>query len=184
MGNMDDEIEKIVQKLGLRKLWDTDFIKEEYCSDIIIQTEDEKRYRPLFNWAYYLIPQGGIFPLHKLLSDESWQFCLGGPVDLFLINNGKIETVRIGPNIFNDEKLFYIVKKHTWVAATPTSKSKFTLITHCVSPGWSPEDDIAGYYEDMIKLAPDYPDFIKKFSWPSTRKIYTLHDIYKSKRDK
>ena len=178
---MDLEIHKIVEKLGLQKLWDEDFIKEDYCSDTIIQIEDSKQSRPLFNWAYYLITEGCIFPLHKLLSDESWQYCLGGSVDLFLIKNGNIEKVRIGPNIFEDEKLFYVVQKNTWFAATPAHGSKFTLITHCVSPGWVPEDDIAGYYEDMIKLASNRPDFIKKFSWPSNRKSYVMHECYKSK---
>lgn len=176
---MNTEIDKIVKKLGLKKLWDEDFIKEDYCSDVVIQLEDPQQSRPLFNWAYYLIPQGCIFPLHKLLSDESWQFCLGGPVDLFLLKNGNIEKVRVGSDIFNDEKLFYVVEKNTWFAATPAANSKFTLITHCVSPGWVPEDDIAGYYEDMIELAPSHPDFIKKFSWPNKRKAYVMHDSYK-----
>lgn len=176
---MDNEIWKIVEKLHLQKLWDKDFIKEDYCSDITIQTENSKQSRPLFNWAYYLIPQGCIFYLHMLLSDESWQFCLGGALDLFIVENGDIEQVRIGPDIFNEEKLFHVVKKGTWFAATPAPSSKFTLITHCVSPGWVPEDDIPGYYENMIKLAPKHVDFIKKFSWPKNRRPYVEHDSYK-----
>ncbi len=171
------EMERIVQKLGLQPLWDHDYIKEDYCSDVTIPMRNG--IRPLFNWAYYLIPEGTIFPLHKLLSDESWQYCLGGPIDLFFIENGDIKTVRIGPNIFEEEQLFYVVKRNTWFAATPAQGSKYTLITHCVSPGWVPEDDIAGFYEEMIKLAPKHPDFVKKFSWPEKRKIYTAHDSYK-----
>jgi len=177
---VDIEIKKIVDRLGLQKLWNEDFIKEDYCSDVIIQTREPKRSRPLFNWAYYLIPQGCIFPLHKLLSDESWQYCLGGPIDLFLMENGDIKKIRIGPDIFKAEELFFIVKKDTWFAATPAPHSKFTLITHCVSPGWVPEDDIPGYYEDMIKLAPSHSDFIEKYSWPKNRSAYVMHDSYKS----
>ena len=176
-----DELRKIVEKLNLQKLWDRDFIKEDYCSDITIQIGNLNKSRPLFNWAYYLIPQGSIFYLHKLLSDESWQYCLGGPVDLFAIQNGNVEKIRVGPDIFNDENLFHVVKKNTWFAATPAHHSKFTLITHCVSPGWVPEDDIPGYYEDMIKLAPKHADFVKKFSWPNDRKSYVMHDSYRTK---
>ena len=88
---MDAELKKIIDKLGLQKLWDEDFIKEDYCSDITVHLEENKP-RPLFNWAYYLIPQGCIFPLHKLLSDESGQYCLGGPVDLFMIKSAKQYT--------------------------------------------------------------------------------------------
>lgn len=177
---MDKEIKRIVEKLELQSLWDKDFIKEEYGSDLYMSFDEGKRIRPLFNWAYYLIPQGCIFPLHKLLSDESWQFCLGGPVDLHIIKNKKIETIRIGPDIFNEEKLFYIVPKNTWFAAETAPQSKFTLVTHCVSPGWAPEDDIAGFYEEMIKLAPEHFEFVKRYSWPKDRKIYTAHDTYKS----
>ena len=176
---MQSEIDNIVKKLGLQKLWDKDFIKEDYCSDIVMQFDEGKRSRPLFNWAYYMILHGGIFPLHKLLSDESWQYCLGGAIDLFILKNGDIETVRVGPDIFNDEKLFYVVEKNTWFAAAPVPNCKYSLVTHCVSPGWSAADDIGGFHEDMIKLAPKHPDFIKKYSWPDSRKIYTEHDYYK-----
>lgn len=176
---MDEELGKIVKKLGLQKLWDKDFIKEDYGSSITAAFDGGKRVRPLFNWAYYLIPQGSIFPLHKLLSDESWQVCLGGPVDLHMVINGEIKTVRVGSNIFDEEKLLYIVPQNTWFAAEPAPQSKFSLITHCVSPGWAPEDDIAGFYDEMIKIAPKHPEFIKKYSWPKDRKIYTSHDDYK-----
>jgi predicted cupin superfamily sugar epimerase len=87
--------------------------------------------------------------------------------------------VRIGPDIFNDEKPFYIMEKNTWFAAAPAPQSKFTLITHCVSPGWVPEDDIPGYFEDMVKLSPQHSDFIKEYSWPKNRKEYVQHDDYK-----
>ncbi len=175
---MDNQIQKIINKLGLKKLWDNDYVKEDYCSDSFIELEANKS-RPLFNWAYYLIPNGCIFPLHKLLSDESWQYCLGGSIDLYLIEDGDIKTIRVGPDIFNGDQLFCIVKKNTWFAATPAPNSEFTLITHCVSPGWVPEDDIPGYYDDMIKLAPDHPGFIKKFSWPDKRSPFTKHNDYK-----
>ena len=165
---MDTEIKEIIKTLGLQKLWDDDFIKEGYSSDIFIG-EGKKR-RPLFNWAYYMVLSGGIFPLHKLLSDESWQYCLGGAIDLFLIKNGEIETVRVGPNISKGEQLLYIVEKNTWFAAQPVTGAKFSLVTHCVAPGWDPEDDIAGFYEEMIQLAPKHNDFITKYSWPKKQK--------------
>jgi uncharacterized protein len=176
---MNYEIEKVVAKLGLKKLWDNDYVKEDYCSDVIIQINDKKRV--LFNWAYYLIPQGCIFPLHKLLSDESWHYCLGGPIDLFLLQKEVIHTIRVGPNIFKNEQLFYIVKKNTWFAAKPAPNVKFSLISHCVSPGWDPEDDIAGFYAKMIKMFPKHHKFIKKYCWPADRKVYTFHESYKSK---
>lgn len=176
--NCKAEIKKIVDKLGLQKLWDDDFIKEDYGSNITVQLEPT-RARPLFNWAYYLIPEGSIFPLHKLLSDESWQYCLGGPIDLYLIKNNKIEVVRVGPSIFDGEQLLHIVERETWFAASPAPGSGYTLITHCVSPGWVPEDDIPGYYDEMIKLAPEYSDFVKRYSWPKNRKAYVMHESYK-----
>lgn len=171
-------MQEVIDQLKLNTLWDDDYIKEDYNSNILIDLENPKRRRPLFNWCYYLIPKGSIFPLHKLLSDESWHYCLGGPVDLFLIKNGNIETVRIGPNIFNAEKLFFIVPNNTWFAATPALESDYTLVTHCVSPGWHPEDDIPGKYDEMIRILPDEPEFVKKYSWPQIREDYTNHKEY------
>lgn len=177
---MNKEMKAIINKLGLVKLWNDDYIQEYYSSESVIDVDSSGNTRPLYNWAYYLIPEGSIFPLHKLLSDESWQYCLGGPIDLYLLENGKINTVRIGPNIFDNEKILYIVKKNTWFAAEPAAGSKYSLITHCVSPGWMPEDDIAGFYDEMIQLIPENSTFIKKFAWPKDREVYSNHDLYKN----
>lgn len=157
---MDEDIKRIVEKLGMSPLLDSHYIKE-VCSSEINFSE-----RPLYNWAYYLIPEGTIFPLHKLLSDESWNFCLGGPLDLFILKEGGIETIRIGNNIFDNENLFYLVKSNTWFAAKCAPGTKFTLIMHCVSPGWVLSDDIPGYYEEMINLSPKNFEFIKEYSCP------------------
>lgn len=158
---MDEEVKNIIEKIGLVELINGHYIKEDYCSESLLWKD-----LPLFNWAYYLIQEGQIFPLHKLLSEESWQICLGGPVDLFLLNEGEIETVRIGKDLFQDERLLYIVKKETWFAVKPAHGTKYSLITHCVSPGWTPERDIPGYYDEMIKLLPSNPEFVREYSWP------------------
>lgn len=177
---MNKSIDDIVKKLNLKPLWEKDYIKEDYCSSELINVDRNGKIeqRALFNWAYYLIPEGCIFPFHKLLSDESWQFCSGGPLDLYVIDNGNIKNIKLGPNLFEGELHFHVIQKQTWFAATPSPGSGYTLVTHCVSPGWHPNDDIAGYYDEMIKLAPHQANFIKKFSWPDERKTYQNHPDY------
>lgn len=166
-----NDINFLIKKLKLKGYWSKDFLHEFYTSEVSLPKEalsDEYNgNRKLFNWAYYLMPKGCICPFHKLYSEESWQFCVGGPMKLMIIEEkNKITEVIIGPDFRKKQNFIYIIPKNKWFAAFPLRGVEYTLITHCVSPGWVKQDDIPGYHEDIIKMIPNHKTLANKLSWP------------------
>ncbi len=165
-------IEDLVKRLNLKPLWSNDYLIEFYRSDLVLQRkiigQSFDGDRPLFNWAYYLIPENVLCPFHLHLSDESWQYCMGGPLELFIIHpkDGRLEKVLIGQDILKGQKFIHIVQKDVWFAAKTKKNAGYTLITHIVSPAFFPQDKVKGHYDELIKKFPQHKDLIKEFAWP------------------
>lgn len=166
-----DEIEFYKRKLNLQKLWSHDLLNEFYNSPIMLSKDSLPSTfqgpRQLFDFAYYLLPNTTFCPFHKLSSEESWQFCAGGPLDLFIIEGiDQVRKITIGNDLTKDQSFIHIVPSETWFGAKCSPGTKFTLITHCVSPGFDKNDEKEGYYEEMIRLIPSHSDLVTELSWP------------------
>lgn len=165
------EVKYLVEKLDLKKLWTDDYLSQFYWSSYGVSSGDlpdqfHCEYK-LCNWAYYLLPSTTVCPFHMLNADESWQFCAGGPLELFIIHGlDEVEKVIVGPDFMRDHSFIHIVPGGKWFAARCAEDSPYTLITHCVFPSFDKRDEFEGYYEDMIKLIPSYPGLVKQLSWP------------------
>lgn len=164
-------IAELVKRLNLKPLWGKDFLCEFYSSDVVLDknqlTSDYCENRFLFNWAYYLLPEGVKCPLHKMYADESWQYCLGGPLELYMISpDGKEKKITIGKDVINGEELIYVVPKNWWFGAVSSKGSSYTLITHLVSPGFEYKDWEKGHKDSLIKMFPRSERLIDFLHWP------------------
>lgn len=166
------EMDYLIKKLNLKPLWGEDFLVEFYRSEMILEREligkEFDGDRPIFNWAYYLLPEGATCPFHLHIADESWQICMGGPLELILIHDtdGRVEKVHIGSDINNNEQFIHIVPRNVWMAAKTLSGAKYTLITHLVSPAFFPQDNTKGYRDILMKKFPQHEKLIQEFAWP------------------
>lgn len=165
------KIKELVKQLKLKPHWSGDYLVEFYRSELMLPQklvgDQFDGDRPAFNWAYYLLPEGVICPFHLHLADESWQYCLGGPLELYEIySNGQLEKTIIGADIHKDHQFIHIVPKDVWMAAKTTSGAGYTLITHLVSPAFFPQDNTKGYYELLIRKFPQHKDLLQEFAWP------------------
>lgn len=166
-----ESAEFYVNKLNMQPLWTTDFLSEVYHSPVKIPESVLPRgfsgSRSIFNWAYYLIPQGCICPFHRLYAEASWHYCAGGPLDILIIEEkNKIRKVRIGKGLDKGEGFLHIIPSNKWFAAVTREGSPFTLITICVSPGFELGDEERGYYETIKEIIPEHREIARKLSWP------------------
>ncbi len=165
-------INQLIDHFKLKPLWSQDYLIEFYSSkEILPRTVIGHNFdgdRPIFNWAYYLLPEDVICPFHLHLADESWQYCLGGPLELLLIHpeDGRLERILIGNDIINGEHFIHIVPKNVWFAARTTKGAEYTLITHLVSPAFFPQDKVKGYFDKLMRIFPQHEKLLKEFCWP------------------
>lgn len=151
MEKMKDK-EYYISKLKLKPLILNDFLAEFYISENC-------------SWAYYLISEGEVFPFHKILSDSSWQYCAGGPLELAVIHSdNSLKKYLIGPDLENGHKFVHITKPNEWFGARCLPGGDFTLISHCITPPYEQEEDIPGYFREIIELIPEYEQDAEDFS--------------------
>ena len=82
---MDKKAETIIKKLSLTPHPEGGYYKEVYRSKRIVTIDGKTR-----NWItdiYFLLLDGQVSKIHKILSDEIWHFYEGAPLLLFDINN-------------------------------------------------------------------------------------------------
>jgi len=163
----------LIKKLGLKKLLDKDHLKEFYRSTI--DYNDKK----LFCYEYYLMEENQIFSFHRMKSYASWQFCIGNPIDLYLIKNvNEIQKITIGNDLLKKEKFIYVVEPNTWFAAESKSSNKCncSLVMHHIIPSYKEDEDEFGVYEKIIKEIPNYENIAKKFCCTTTKYYYNEKD--------
>ncbi len=137
-------VTEIVQLLGLEPHPEGGFYKEVYRSDgFIEQSCLPDNFQGKGNFAtsiYYLLEKGDFSAFHRIKSDETWHYYLGGSVLIHIIaENATFQLV---------------IPKGTWFAAEPATDTEFTLSGCTVAPGF----DFADFeLADKIKLVEQFP---------------------------
>ena len=107
---------------------------------------------------FYLLPAGTKSKLHRLASDETFHFYLGGPLILVKISPaGELSLVRMGQDVAGGCQLQHIIAAGTWFGAYPEDGSPYCLIGCTVAPGYDFADvelgDRAGLLRQFPKAA-------------------------------
>jgi len=104
---------------------------------------------------YFLLPQGSKSSWHRLQSDETWHFYLGGPLTLLQISpEGQVASVRLGPAILQGDTLQYTVPAGYWFGALPDPDSPFSFVGCTVAPGFDFSDFTLISAETLIEQFP------------------------------
>jgi len=162
---------EVVERLGLAPHPEGGFFREVYRSPLNLQSEAGRR--PLSTSILYLVAAESPSRFHRLRSDEIWFFHAGAPVEIVLLQSGKVVQQVLGPDIPQ-----LVVPAECWMAArvlsedqadwgvgwaperrwTPDRRSApqphWALVGCVVSPGFVPEDFEEG---DQGALLREYP---------------------------
>lgn len=104
---------------------------------------------------YFLLPEGKKSNLHRIASDESWHFYLGGPLTVIQISpEGKVETITLGQNVGAGEKIAHVVPAGYWFGAYPNAGSCYSFVGCTVSPGFDFADFEMGKRPELLKQFP------------------------------
>lgn len=103
---------------------------------------------------FFLLSQGNISAFHRIRSDEMWHHYDGEGLELLVLYQEKMQTIRLGKDWQAGEQLFYAVPAGAWFAARCIGQ--YALMGCTVAPGFDFVDfELAEY----AVLAPQYPQY-------------------------
>ena len=80
--------------------------------------------------------------------------------------DGIFETIVMGQDIFQNQKLQHIVPAGFWFGAIPWPETEYTLVGCTVSPGFDFSDFELGNRQFLMNLCPQSSEVIKKLTLP------------------
>jgi predicted cupin superfamily sugar epimerase len=83
---------------------------------------------------YFLLAAGERSHWHRVDAVEIWHFHAGSPLTLQIADAGRMETVRLGPDLAAGERPQAVVPADAWQAAE--SLGEWTLVGCTVAPGF------------------------------------------------
>jgi predicted cupin superfamily sugar epimerase len=158
-----------IKILNLKPHPEGGFYNEIYRSDEFIKKQclDErfKGDRVFYTSIHFLIDNDNISKFHKVMADEIWHFHTGSALRLhFIDQNGIYESVKIGLNAENGEKLTHTVKHQTWMAAEVINKQDYSLVGCTTAPGFEFEDFVMADRNELFNLSPNNKRIIEIFT--------------------
>jgi predicted cupin superfamily sugar epimerase len=121
-------VEAIITALSLAPHPEGGFFRETFRDDRLING------RAASTAIYYLLAEGQRSHWHRIDASEIWHWYCGAPLALSLRVGERVETQRLGCNIFQGERPQLIVPAGVWQSAEPLGA--WTLIGCTVAPGF------------------------------------------------
>jgi predicted cupin superfamily sugar epimerase len=171
MLNKDD----IIKILNLSPLAvEGGYFRETYRSNEIIPKDAlPARYgasRSFSTQIYYLLTPDTVSALHRLKSDETFHFYLGGSVTMLLLHeNGSSEIITLSSKIEDGHKVQFTVPGGSWVGCFLNDGGEFALMGTSVAPGFEYDDFELGNPDELIQKYPDRRELIKRLAPGITR---------------
>jgi predicted cupin superfamily sugar epimerase len=158
-----------IDKLHLEEHPEGGYFVETYRSEKFINLPDYCGPRNTYSAIYYLLEGDQFSAFHKLKSDELLHFYDGSSMILHIIEtDGRLNEVRLGPDIDNRETFQTVVKSGSWFAASIDKRSSYSLVGCTVSPGFDYNDWKLGDMEALAKTYPKHKSIIEKYTRPRT----------------
>ena len=111
---------------------------------------------------YFLLPEGKKSNLHRIASDESWHFYLGGPLTVIQISpEGNVEKIILGQDVRSGQKVAHIVPAGYWFGAVPNAGSRYSFVGCTVAPGFDFADFEIGKRAELLKQFPQAKEVIE-----------------------
>ena len=142
---MQNNIQNIIEKLGLAPHPEGGYFRETYRSNLILKGtdmhSDMEGERNCCTSIYFLLTSDSFSAFHRIKQDEIWHFYSGSPVEIHMINkDGEYKKIFLGLDL--DEDIFpqFTVMANTWFAANIKEPNSYGLVGCTVSPGFDFRD--------------------------------------------
>lgn len=138
-------IDKLIEHFNLEKHPEGGYFCESYRSQDYMENESlPENIIGRRNYAtaiYFLLGEGDCSKFHRIKSDETWHFYLGGPLVIAEIDeDGQLIETILGQDFISGQKMQYTVKANRWFASYPMANTEFSFVGCSVAPGFDFRD--------------------------------------------
>lgn len=131
------KLSEIIRSLRLERHPEGGYYRRTYQAEEIIQTEYGIRHA--MTSIYYCLPKGEYSAFHKIKSYEQWFYHLGATIEMIILKNGDIQSVKLGSPQFGAVPTIGI-PADTWFAARTLDDQEYALVSCIVCPGFDFDD--------------------------------------------
>jgi uncharacterized protein len=166
---LDKDAKHWIDELHLKEHPAGGYFVETYRSENFVNLPEYDGSRNICSAIYYLLEGDQFSAFHKLESDELLHFYDGSSMTLHIIeSDGRLNEIRLGPDIDNKELFQAAVKSGFWFAASINNHNSYSLVGCTVSPGFDHKDWKLGDMEALAKEYPQHKSIIEKYTRPVT----------------
>jgi len=164
--------ERIMTLLELRPLpGEGGFYRETYRSDEAVPAAAlPDRYggeRRFGTAIYYLLTGATHSRLHRVASDEVFNFLLGDAVTMLQLDpEGAARTVRLGSDPAGGDALQVVVPRGVWQGAVLAEGGRWALMGVTVAPGFEFDDYEPADGDALARRWPDHEALIRRLASP------------------
>jgi predicted cupin superfamily sugar epimerase len=139
------------------------FFAETYRSAATVTSPSGSRH--LATAIFYLLTPEAFSEIHRLPGDEIFHFYLGDPVEMLQLHpDGSSETVILGQDIADGQRLQHVVPGGVWQGSRLIKHGRFALLGTTMSPGFAYEDYTSGKCSDLETQYPDRAEMIAQLT--------------------
>ena len=128
------EIRSIIDTLHLLPHPEGGHYREIHRSRMVVKDLTGAINKSAYTSIYYLLSGKDFSSWHRITSDETWYFHLGGDVLIYFFDEKQIlKSIQLGLI----SKMFQAtIPANTWFAAKPANENSFCLVSCAVAPGF------------------------------------------------
>lgn len=161
----------LIEKLELTPHPEGGYFRETFAASEHINTDNLKRDysgpRRAYTSIYFLLKSDQISRLHRLKSDELWNYHAGSSLTIHVIDtHGGYVRKKLGPNLDQGESFQQIVKAGCWFGATVDEDDRYSLAGCYVSPGFDFNDFELARRSGLLEKYPEHSSIINKLTVP------------------
>lgn len=156
------EPEKIISIFNLQPHPEGGHFSEIYRSKNVIDTVYGQR--NLCTSIYYLLKGNQVSLFHRLKSDELWFYHYGTTLNIYLVEDKKLNCYKLGADIAANNIFQLLIPAGTIFGADVSDKNSFCLFGCVVNPGFDFKDFEIVSREELMKQIPQQIDLINRLT--------------------
>lgn len=154
-----------IEALQLEPHAEGGYYRSSFRAEQTAQTYFNKE-RPLYTSIYFLLRSQDVSHLHRLKSDELWNYHAGSALTVHIISpEGEYVTKKLGLNILAGEQPQVLVPRSCIFGSSVDADDSFSLVGCVVAPGFDYEDFELFTKAELHNSYPHLHDVIEKLAY-------------------